>query len=166
MRYFIIGFKNSGKTTFGKSLARKMKLDFLDLDEYIEEREKSTIPELYSRLGETEFRKLEWKALREVIRNNHMVISTGGGAPCNCDNMSLMEKYGHVIYLKVGNETLIGRLKKAVKDRPIVLGKTEEELRQYVADLRERCEHHYNRAEYIVDGENLNMDAIVKMLDR
>lgn len=164
MRYFIIGFKNSGKTTFGRSLALKLKLDFLDLDEYIERREKSTIPELYSRQGEEAFRRLEWKALKEVIENNHIVISTGGGAPCNCDNMSLMEKYGHVIYLKVSNETLIGRLKHAVKDRPIVLGKTEEELRQYVADLRKRCEHHYIRAEYIVDGENPDLDAIVKML--
>lgn len=164
MRYFIIGFKNSGKTTFGRSLAHRLKLDFLDLDEYIEQKEKTGIPELYSKLGETGFRKLEWKALKEVIHSDHIVISTGGGAPCNCDNMSLMEKYGHVIYLRVSNETLIARLKHAVKDRPIVLGKTEEELRQYVADLRERCEHHYNRAEYIVDGEIPDIEKVAAML--
>jgi len=164
MRYFIIGFKNSGKTTFGRSLARRLKLDFLDLDEYIEQNEKSGIPELYSRLGETGFRKLEWKALKEVVHNDHIVISTGGGAPCNCDNMSLMEKYGDVIYLRVSNETLIGRLKHAVKDRPIVLGKTEEELRQYVENLRERCEHHYNRAKYIVDGEIPDIEKVVELL--
>ena len=164
MRYFIIGFKNSGKTTFGRALARRLKLDFLDLDEYIEQKEKRGIPELYSQLGEAGFRKLEWQALKEVIHNNHIVIATGGGAPCNCGNMTLMEKYGQVIYLKVSNETLIGRLKHAAKDRPIVLGKTEDELRLYVEDLRDRCEHHYNRAEYIVDGENMDIEKVVSML--
>ena len=47
------------------------------------------------------FRRLEWKALKEVVKKDNIVISTGGGAPCHCDNMSLMEQYGDVIYLKV-----------------------------------------------------------------
>ncbi len=111
----------------------------MDLDEYIEEREKKSIPEIYTRLGEEAFRRLEWKALKEVVKNNNIVISTGGGAPCHCDNMTLMEKYGDVIYLKVTDETLVNRLKKAAEDRPIVLGKSEAELRQYIADLRKNA---------------------------
>ena len=74
--------------------------------------------------------------------------------------MNLMEQYGDVIYLNVTDETLVNRLKKAVHDRPIVKGKTEEELRAYMADLRNRCEHHYKRAKYIVDGENINLDDL------
>jgi shikimate kinase len=165
MRYFIIGFKNSGKTTFGKTLAHEIGLDFIDLDEYMEKREGKSIPKIYTRLGEEGFRRLEWKALKEVVRRDNLVISTGGGAPCHCDNMNLMEQFGDVIYLKVTDETLVKRLKKAVKDRPIVLGKSEEELRRYVADLRDKCEHHYLRARYIVDGERVGIEEVLKLLD-
>jgi shikimate kinase len=164
MRYFIIGLKNSGKTTFGKALAKRLALDFLDLDEYLEKREGMGVPEIYSREGEEGFRKLERKALKEVVDNNHIVISTGGGAPCNCDNMNLMEKYGDVIYLKVNDETLVQRLKRAAKHRPIVLGKSESEIRQYIADVRNKCEHHYRRAKYTVDGENPDLEKIAAML--
>ncbi|HJZ41086.1 MAG TPA: shikimate kinase [Bacteroidales bacterium] len=164
MRYFIIGFKNSGKTTFGRELAKRLQLAFIDLDEFIERKENKSIPEIYSRLGEERFRMLEWKALQEVVHTSDIVISTGGGAPCHCDNMTLMETYGDVIYLKVSDHTLVERLKMAAEDRPIVKGKTADELRQYVTALRERCEHHYLRAKYIVDGDNLEMESVVKSL--
>ncbi len=164
MRFFIIGFKNSGKTTFGRQLAEKLGLGFIDLDEQLEEQEGQTIPEIYTRVGEDAFRRLEWKALKSLVTKDNIVISTGGGAPCHCDNMSLMEQHGDVIYLKVTDETLIHRLKKAAEDRPIVKGKTEKELRQYVTHLRDRCEHHYKRARYIVDGEEINLDDFIRQL--
>lgn len=164
MRYFVIGFKNSGKTTFGKKLAGRLGLAFTDLDEYIEEKEGKSIPEIYTALGEEAFRRLEWKALKEVVKIDAIVISTGGGAPCNCDNMNLMEKYGDVIYIKVADETLVSRLKKAAEDRPIVLGKSEAEIREYVTVLRNRCEHHYLRARHIVDGDNPDMEELVVKL--
>jgi shikimate kinase len=164
VRYFIIGFKNSGKTTFGRLLAHRLGLAFIDLDEYIEARENKSIPEIYTRLGDEGFRRLEWKALREVVREDNLVISTGGGAPCHCDNMNLMEEYGDVVYLKVTDETLVVRLKKATADRPIVLGKSEEELRQYITDLRHRCEHHFLRAKYIVNGDSPDVEEVVVLL--
>jgi shikimate kinase len=164
MRYFIIGFKNSGKTTFGRELAGLLGFDFIDLDKYMEEKEGISIPELYTRLGEEAFRRMEWKALQEVVLKTRVVISTGGGAPCHCDNMNLMERYGEVIYLKVSDETLVRRLKIAAEDRPIVLGKSEEELRQYIAELRNKCEHHYLRAKFIVDGDKLDMHEVVRQL--
>ncbi len=164
MRYFIIGFKNSGKTTLGRKLARLLNLEFIDLDEYIEEKEGRSIPEIYTSVGDETFRTLEWKSLKELVRKDNIVVSTGGGVPCHCDNMTLMEKFGEVIYLNVPDETLVNRLKRAVHDRPIVKGKTEQELRSYIADLRSRCEHHYKRAKYIVDGENINLPALLNRM--
>jgi len=164
LRYFIVGFKNSGKTTFGRKLAKKLNISFIDMDEYIEEKTGKTIPEMYTNLGDEAFRRMEWKALKELIRSGNLVIATGGGAPCHCENMSLMEQHGEVIYLKVSDETLVRRLKKAARDRPIVKGKTEDDLRKYVAELRLRCEHHLKRAKYIIDGENIDLDELTKML--
>ncbi len=164
MRYFIIGFKNSGKTTLGRKLSRMLNFGFIDLDEYIEEKEGLSIPEIYTSIGDETFRTLEWKSLKELVKKDNIVVSTGGGVPCHCNNMNLMEKYGEVIYLNVNDETLVNRLKRAVHDRPIVKGKTDDELRTYIADLRSRCEHHYKRAKYIVDGENINLPALLKSL--
>jgi shikimate kinase len=164
MRYFIIGFKSSGKTTIGKKLARRLKMDFVDLDEWIELREGINVPELYTRLGDEGFRVKEWEALKEVIKKDNIVISLGGGAPCHCDNMNLMEQNGEVIYIRVDNDTLVSRLKSAVNNRPIVLNKSDEELRSYVADLKNRCEHHYLRAKYIVEGKDLTIERILETL--
>lgn len=164
MIYFIIGYKNSGKTTFGRKLAERLNLEFTDLDEYIEKKEGDTIPNIYVKAGEEKFRHMEWNALKEVVKRKNLVVATGGGVPCNCDNMSIMEKFGKVIYLKRDNKLLVERLKKAVHDRPIVRGKNEDELDQYISDLRQRCEHHYLRAHYIIDEENPDMDKVLSML--
>jgi shikimate kinase len=164
MIYFIIGYKNSGKTTFGRKLASRLNLEFIDLDEFIEKKEGDTIPNIYNKLGEEKFRHLEWKALKEISGNQNLVVATGGGVPCNCDNMAIMEKCGVVIYLKRDNKLLIERLKKVTHDRPIVMGKSDQELQQYVASLRERCEHHYLRASYILEDENPDLEKVVLLL--
>lgn len=164
MRIFIIGYKSSGKTTLGRQLAKRLKMTFVDLDDVIEERENVSIPELYEKIGDDEFRKKEWEALLEIVKQDNLIISTGGGAPCHCDNMTLMEKFGEVLYIKLDNNTLVSRLKFATKDRPIVKNKTDEELREYVTDLREKCEHNYLRAKYIVDGKNLTVEKVLKVL--
>jgi shikimate kinase len=164
MRFFIIGFKNSGKTTFGKKLAAKLGLQFIDLDEQIEINEGKSIPEIYTAIGDEAFRRLEWKQLKIQVKADNVVISTGGGAPCHCDNMNLMEKYGDVVYLKVPDEILVERLLKAANDRPIVLGKTEAELREYIVDLRNKCEHHYMRARYIVSGDSPDLDKLAEQI--
>jgi shikimate kinase len=161
VRLFIIGYKSSGKTTIGKQLAKRLNLEFVDLDEMIEQREGISIPELYSQHREDMFRKMEWAALSEIVKKDNIIVSTGGGAPCYFDNMTLMEKYGEVLYIQLDNDTLVSRLKSATKDRPIVMNKTGEELREYVKNLRDRCEHHYLRAKYIVNGKNLTVQKVI-----
>jgi shikimate kinase len=145
----------------GKKLAKRLNMEFVDLDDVIEKREQKTIPDLYSELGDEPFRVKEWEALKEVVKRDNLVVSLGGGAPCHCDNMNLIEKYGEVIYIHLDNDTLVSRLKDATKDRPIVLNKDDEELRHYVMDIRDRCEHYYLRAKYHIEGKNLTVDKIV-----
>jgi shikimate kinase len=164
MRYFIIGYKNSGKTSIGKKLAKQLKMEFIDLDDVIEERERKSIPNLYTELGDELFRIKEWEALKEVVNKDNLIVSLGGGTPCHCDNMNLIEKFGEVIYIHLDNDTLVSRLKDATKDRPIVLNKSDEELRHYVNEIRDRCEHHYQRAKYHIEGKNLTVDKIIEAI--
>ncbi|MBN2612972.1 MAG: shikimate kinase [Bacteroidales bacterium] len=165
MRYFIIGFKSAGKTTIGKKLANKLAMHFIDLDEYIEHTTGKSVPEIFTSEGEGRFRKIEWEALKKVVKEDNIIVSTGGGVPCHCDNMNLMEQSGEVIYLRLDNDTLVSRLEKATADRPIVKGKTREELYLYVQQLREKCEHNYLRAKYIVDSKNLKTEELVNILN-
>ena len=164
MRIFIIGYKSSGKTTIGKKLANRLGYQFIDLDQYIESKEGRTVPEIYVEDGDKKFRAMEWKALNEIVHLDDIVVSTGGGVPCHCDNMNIMREHGAVVYLKLDSDILISRLKHATIDRPIVKGKTDEQLREYVSGLRDRCEHHYLTATHIIDAKNIKVDDIIKVL--
>ncbi|MBN1416068.1 MAG: AAA family ATPase [Bacteroidales bacterium] len=164
MRLFIIGYKSSGKTTLGRKLAERLNLAFVDLDEFLEQQAGKTIPEIFLNAGEEEFRRKEREALMQVIQSDNILVSTGGGLPCHSDNMSLMEKYGDIIYLKVDDETLVSRLQATIGHRPVVKGRTEEELRAYVADLRRRCEHHYCRARFVIEGNKTEVEDICRQL--
>lgn len=148
----------------GKKLANRLGLKFLDLDTVIEEMEGRSIPELYADIGDDEFRKKEHAALLQVVKTDDTVVSLGGGAPCHFNNMEIIEEHGDVIYLKLDSGTLVSRLKSATKDRPIVKDKTEEELKQYVKEKRERCEHFYQRAKYIIDAKDLNVDRLLAVI--
>jgi shikimate kinase len=165
VRLFVIGYKSSGKTTLGKQLAARLDLEFIDLDDFLEQQEGMTIPEIFLKAGEKNFRQMERKALRRVIKKSNILVSTGGGAPCHLDNMTLMEKNGIVIYLKADDETLVSRLKTVTNDRPIIKGKSEEELRVYLAELRNRCEHYYVRAHIIVDGNQNEINDIIEQVN-
>lgn len=165
MRLFIIGFKSSGKTTFGRKLAAKLNMEFIDLDQYIERKFGSTVPDIFTQEGEDAFRVKEWKALKEIVRKDDIVVSTGGGAACHCDNMNLMEKYGDTVYIKVDDETLVDRLREFAADRPLVRGKSEAELKAYVAGLKEKCEHHYLRAKYILENENIKVEKLILLME-
>jgi len=164
MRYFIIGFKCSGKTTMGRKLANKLDMKFVDLDEYIEEKESDTIPNLYTKVGDEKFRIYEWKALQEIVKKDNIVISTGGGVPCNSENMKIMKEAGKVVYLKIEDDILVSRLEKAANSRPIIKGKSRKELEEYVAELKEKCGHHYETADYKVEGRNLKVEDVLNII--
>ncbi len=164
MRYFIIGFKGSGKTTLGRQLAERLNMKFIDLDEYIEEIFGRSVIDIYSTEGEDEFRNKEWKALKEVIKPDHIVVSTGGGAPCNCDNINLMEQNGEVIYLDVYNDTLFKRLKLIANERPILKNKTENELKLYIRQQKNICEPQYLRAKYIIRGQDITVEKVLEII--
>jgi shikimate kinase len=164
MRLFIIGFKSSGKSTLGKELAKRLNLEFLDLDDFIETLEGRPVTEIFATDGENEFRMKEREALEKAVKKDNILVSTGGGTPRHFDNMKLMQENGLTIYLKVDNETLVSRMKLVANERPILKGKTENELREYVGHLIRDFEHYYLLADYIVEGSNITTDQIIAMI--
>lgn len=152
-RIFLIGYMGAGKTTVGKELARMTQLSFIDLDSHIEARYHRTVSRLFAEKGEEEFRRIEKRMLQEVATFEDVVISTGGGAPCFFDNMAFMRTSGLTIYLKVTVDELAKRLEVCKHTRPVLQGKSGEELKTFIAESLAKREDYYQQAEIIFNAE-------------
>lgn len=140
-----------GKTATGKRLAEQIGWQFIDLDKFIESRYCKTIPQLFTELGETEFRSIERNALLEVSEYEQVVISTGGGAACFLNNMDDMNARGITVYLYAEPSELIHRLRQAKVERPLLKGKTDEALAVYVRELLVQREVGYKKAQLTIE---------------
>lgn len=145
----------SGKTTFGRALAKATGREFIDLDFRIEQRRRATISEIFDEIGESGFRKVETYMLREVGEMENVVIACGGGTPCFNDNMEYMLGAGDVLWLQATPERIVERLKINRSRRPLMAAKSEAELLEAVnAGLSPRIQY-YSQAGIHFDGNRL-----------
>ena len=154
-RIFLIGYMGAGKTTLGKAFARALGLTFVDLDWYIEERFHKSIRQLFAERGEEGFRELEKRMLHEAGDFEDVVISVGGGTPCFFDNMEYMNEAGETVFLDVNLQVLFRRLKVAKQQRPLLDGKTDEELKAFIQEALQKRLPFYTRAKHTFNGERL-----------
>jgi shikimate kinase len=154
----------AGKTTVGRALAKRTGLAFIDLDHYIESRYLRSVPQLFQEEGEARFRQIEQKMLREVAQFEDVIISTGGGAPCFSDNMALMNEAGRTVYLSVSVAELTKRLEVCKGTRPVLKGRTGEELQAFVAESLAKREAYYRRASVVLDAEVMLTDTDVETI--
>lgn len=115
----LIGPMGSGKTTVGKQLAKRTRMDFVDSDHMIEDRCGVSISTIFDIEGEDGFRKRETKMLQELCERTGIVLATGGGAITSEENRILLRKSGFVIYLKTTIETQLARTQKT-QNRPLL----------------------------------------------
>ena len=154
-RIFLIGYMGAGKTTLGKAFARALGLTFVDLDWYIEERFHKSIRQLFAERGEDGFRELEKRMLHEAGDFEDVVISVGGGTPCFFDNMEYMNEAGETVFLDVNLQVLFRRLKVAKQQRPLLDGKTDEELKAFIQEALQKRLPFYTKAKHTFNGERL-----------
>jgi len=128
-----------------------LNLSFVDLDAFIEEKYHKTIPEIFASDGEEGFRKAEQKALHEVADFEDVVVATGGGAPCFFDNMEKIKHSGTSLYLNGSPRILAERLLHSKTERPLIKGKTEEELVAFINETLAKRNHWYKQADVIID---------------
>jgi shikimate kinase len=165
-RIFLIGYMGAGKTTIGNALAEAMNLRFVDVDAYIETRYRKSIGQLFAEKDESGFREIESAILKEVSDFENVIISTGGGAPCFFDNMSLMNEKGTTLYLKASPETLTKRLNKCKDKRPLIKDKSESELLNFISEALNNREPFYNRASVIFEtGESESKEEILRCIN-
>ncbi len=155
MNIFLVGFMGSGKSTYGERLAKQMNIDFVDLDQLIEQRTGMSISTIFESQGEAYFRILERDMLRELGGKENQIISTGGGAPCYHDNMQWMKEHGTTIHLKLETETLFKNLQSQQDSRPLIQGMDEDELEDFIHTKMFERAYYYMQADIIIDPQHL-----------
>ena len=162
----LIGYMASGKSTLGRILAKKLSYEFIDLDDFIENNEKSAISDIFKWKGEIHFRKLETHYLNELLNSkSNLVLSLGGGTPCYSNNMELVLQAKNVksFYLKVSIPTLIARLKNEKSKRPLVAHiKTDVMLAEFIGKhLFERSQF-YNLADVTITTDKKSAKDLIE----
>lgn len=166
-RIFLIGYMGAGKTTLGRALARDLGVEFIDLDWYIEDRFHARIPDIFAREGEQRFREIEQRMLQEVAQFEDVVIACGGGTPCFFDNMDFINAHAASVYLKATPEVLEAHLRMGKTVRPLLQGKTPEQLHAYIEQSLAQREPFYSKATYTLPIEVIeNRDQIQDYVDR
>ena len=150
-RIILIGYMGAGKTTIGKILAKDLGIPFYDLDWYIETRMRKKVKQIFDERGEEGFRIIEKNMLHEVAEFEDVVVACGGGTPCFFDNMEYLVGQGDVVYLRGTPDVLFRHLEMGKGVRPLLLGKSDEELLEYIKENVEKREEFYMKANHIVD---------------
>lgn len=158
-RVFLVGYMGSGKTTIGRYVAQDLGWRFIDMDDYVESKIGCTISDYFASHGEAAFRKAEAEAVRELVKEDKVVVATGGGSPCFEGNMDVMRHGGLTIYIEVSPANLAKRLAPAKAKRPIIAGKSDDELESFIATQLAGREPFYRKAAMVVDGEALPFAA-------
>ena len=166
MIIILIGYMASGKSTLGKKLADKIDYDFIDLDDFIENRENLSVVKIFKKKGEIYFRKQEAHYLKELLHlDKNMILSVGGGTPCYGDNMKLILNTENVksIYLKASIPKLVDKLKNKKNKRPLIAHiKKKKDLTEFIAKhLFERAPF-YNEAQIKINTDNKSKEDIVE----
>ena len=143
---FLVGLMGAGKSTVGRQLARRMKLDFYDSDRVIVERTGVPIATIFEIEGEEGFRDRETQVLEELSQYKGCVIATGGGSLIRAQNVESIQRSGKLVYLRASAEKLYTRIKHD-KARPLM--QTDNPL-QTLRDLLADREPTYLKASDIV----------------
>tara|TARA_B100001059_G_scaffold221130_1_gene243797 strand:- start:373 stop:936 length:564 start_codon:yes stop_codon:yes gene_type:complete len=163
-----IGMMGTGKSKFGRIIARNFKFSFYDIDLLIEKKLNNTIKNIFQESGEKIFRQTEEMMIKELIftisqSNQSSVISLGGGAFDNINTRTLLLKKSHVIWLNTPIETLVNRVGNGSK-RPMIRG----DVKKSISELLEKrikyytlCHNHLNTDKL---DENQIIEKITKMI--
>ena len=159
-----LGMMGSGKTSIGLIVSRKLKIEFIDVDNEIEKEQGMKISKIFETKGEDYFRKIEENITLRILKKNNKVISLGGGAFLNQNINQEIQKNHISFWLNWDNKTLIDRINNS-KKRPVAFKASKNQL----IDLIKKRTKIYSKALYKIDCENLSKieiaDKILKIYE-
>jgi shikimate kinase/shikimate kinase/3-dehydroquinate synthase len=155
-----LGMMGSGKSSIGFLTAKKLKLEFIDIDKEIEKKLGLTIKKIFESKGENYFRKIEEKITIKKLNLDSVVISLGGGAFLNKKIRKEVLKNHISFWLNCSAQVILNRVKNS-KKRPLSNKLTANEL----IDLMKKRSNIYSKALYEIKCDNLSkIDIVNKIL--
>jgi len=158
----LVGFMGTGKSVVGKLLAKKLGRDFLELDELIEAKEKMPIRDIFEKKGEPYFRLVEKDVVKEARLRKNTVISAGGGAIIDEDNLRNLKTSGTIICLRASPDTILKRTKN-IKTRPLL---NVPEPKKQIEELLKKREPYYNKADFSIDTDALSVEQVTSEITK
>lgn len=166
MNIVLLGYMGSGKSLIGKKLSQSTGLDLLDLDTYIEQKEKKSISLIFSEKGEIYFRKKETFYLIELLKTSkNTIISLGGGTPCFGDNIKHITENNNSksVYLQTSLDVLTDRLFNQREKRPLIKHIDDRVLlNDFIRKHLFERSFYYNQADYKVRTDGKTGEEISK----
>ena len=161
MNIFLIGYRCSGKTKTGKSIARILNRQFIDTDLKIVEEEGMTISEIVDKKGWDFFRKKEKAALKKICNHDKQIVATGGGIVLNKENIVNMKKSGKIVWLKVSFATVKKRMLLDSKTKNFRPSLTSKELDEEIKEtLLLRKPYYEKTMDFSIDTDKLDIHGV------
>ncbi len=158
----LVGFMGTGKTTVGKSLAKKLGWEFIDTDDVIEKKVRMRIKTIFKEFGEPYFREVESKVAKEVGKLKNMVIATGGGIVLREENIKNLKNNGTLVCLSATPEVILKRVSKT-KKRPLLSGEKSKVMEKLKNILNQRKES-YEMADITIDTTFLSKKEVAEKI--
>ncbi|KPJ63428.1 MAG: hypothetical protein AMS15_00270 [Planctomycetes bacterium DG_23] len=167
MNIVLIGFRGTGKTAVGKSLAQRLGRQFIDADEYLEEKTGKSIAQIFAEGGEAAFREMEREIISGLSRRDGIILAAGGGAVLDERNVKNLKKNGVIFLLEADADTIQRRLasdEKTDSQRPPLTDKSfREEIRSL---LKFRRPYYEAAADHTINTSELGREEVAeKILD-
>ena len=154
-----LGMMGSGKSSIGKLISKRLKLEFFDIDNCIEKKSGMKISRIFNDYGEKFFREIEEKVTLEILKKKNIVIALGGGGFLNSKIRKEILNNHLSVWLNLGSEQLLKRLRKSSK-RPLVKNLTKNEL---INMIKKRSDF-YSKSLYKINCDNLTKIEIVNKI--
>jgi shikimate kinase/shikimate kinase/3-dehydroquinate synthase len=154
-----LGMMASGKTSVGKLISKKLKKEFFDTDQYIENSLGMNISKIFETKGEDYFRKFEQKISLEILKKKDIVISLGGGSFLNKKIRNEILDNHLSFWLNWNNQILIKRIRNSTK-RPLAINTSDKELMNLIK-IRSNI---YSKALYKIDCNELSKLEVVNKI--
>lgn len=155
---YLVGFMGTGKTAVGRELAKTLRVQLLDIDDLIVQREKRSINDIFTLNGEPYFRKIERDTLVEVSRKTNHVVSCGGGIMINPDNIATMKQTGKLIALSATPEVIFERTKKHAH-RPLL---NVSDPKAKIGELLNARKPFYEKSDFIIDTSESTVNEVAQ----
>lgn len=160
---YLVGLMGAGKTTIGRSLARRLERAFIDSDREIEARTGVTIPTIFEIEGEEGFRKREAQVIADLVCLSEQVVATGGGAILRQENRECLRQSGFVVYISVPPQTLWERTRRD-RNRPLL--QVKDPLLRLKELYVQRDPLYRDVAHLVIDASRMNAQGVLQLLSK